>query len=291
MRMFFQTTLVALWLLIAPGTVWAQLPSSWTEPFDPVSIADNFYYVGSAGLSTFLVTTDEGHILIDAPLKENVALILENIRSLGFDPRDIRVHLLTHAHYDHVAGLADLVGETGGAVHVSAGDSSFVSEGRDFGFESEGYSPTVINFTVNHLEPIRLGDSELVPHITPGHTPGCTSWSGSVKIGGDSYSFMLVCSLSALSEYRLGGDDPTHPGQATEFCRSLEYLQTIESDIFLSNHGSFFDLAMKAEAKRTGNGLSFVDTSELERFLSNAATSIDKAREENGLQQCQASNR
>lgn len=280
-----------LLLSLAPATVHGQRPPAWTAPFGPVQIADHLFYVGSAGLSAFLLTSAEGHILIDAPMAENVPLVLENIRSLGFDPQDVRLHVVTHAHFDHVAGLAPLMAETGGELLVSEGDAEFVTAGSDFGFATAGYPPAAVARTVKHLEPVRLGHLELVPHLTPGHTPGCTSWSGTVTIDGEPHSFVLVCSLSVLGAYRLGGDDPTYPGQASDFCRSVAHLETLEPDIFLSNHSQFFGLTRKAQARRAGDVRAFVSTGEYERFLANAAAAIDRALARQGLDGCSAIDR
>lgn len=278
----------ALLSVFIPAAGICQDTSDWTEPFEPVQIADNLFYVGSAGLSAFLLTSDEGHVLIDAPLAENVPLLLRNIRTLGFDPRDIRLHVVTHAHFDHVAGLAELMAVTGGELVVSEGDSPFITEGRDFGFDSDGYPPAEVGRTLTHLEPVRLGDLELIPHVTPGHTPGCTSWSGTATIDGEPYRYVLVCSLSALDVYRLGGDDPTYTGQAVDFCRSVAHLESVEPDIFLSNHAQFFALADKAASRRSGDERAFVDRGEYRPYLEEAAEAIDRELERQGLGSCAA---
>lgn len=276
-----------LLLLVSPSIGLGQVPSEWTESFDPVRVADNLFYVGSAGLSVFLLTSDEGHVLIDAPLAENVPMVLQNIRMLGFDPQDIRLHLITHAHFDHVAGLADLVAVTGGEVAVSEGDAPFVESGRDFGFESTGYPPVGVSRILTHLEPITVGTIELVPHVTPGHTPGCTSWSGIVTLNGERQSYVLACSLSPLGVYRLGGEDPTYRGQAADFCGSVAHLETLAPDIFLANHGQFFGLAEKAVAGRDGDSWAFVNQGEHLGFLQDAAVRIDLQLQAQGLPACE----
>ena len=288
--------------------------TTWTDPFEPVRIADNLYYVGTAGLSAFLLTSAAGHIRIDAPMQENVPLILENIRSVGFDPHDVRVHLATHAHYDHVGGFSDMLQVTGGDLVISERDASFVEAGADFGFDDEaaanfglyvdgypsavvtrafarlmaGYPPAEVTRTIAHLEEVRVGDLALTAHVTPGHTPGCTSWSGSVRIGDERLQFVLVCSLTVLSMYRLAGDEPTYEGQASDFCRSLAYLRTLEPDIFLSNHAQGFNLRKKSDALRAGDPRAFVDDTNYHRFLDGAEIAIEKALKDQGLESCGA---
>lgn len=264
------------------------MPPEWTASFDPVQIGDNLYYVGSAGLSAFLLTSPEGHVLIDAPLKANVPSILEGVRSLGFDPRDVDVHVVTHAHYDHVEGLNALMAETGGTLVASAADAHFLERGEDFGFDSDGYPAVPVHRTIAHLEKVRVGGTELTAHLTPGHTPGCTTWTGTTIIDGVSRSFLILCSLSALRVYNLGGDDPTYDGQAQDFCRSLEHLEALTPEVFLANHGQFFGLDRKATRRRGGDESAFLDPDGLSRYLERARTAIDRARQDNGLPACPA---
>ncbi|MEQ9400637.1 MAG: subclass B3 metallo-beta-lactamase [Longimicrobiales bacterium] len=272
----------------APTTGGAQTQEDWTRPFAPVAVADRMYYVGSAGLGAFLLTSDEGHILIDGTLEENVPALLDNVRSLGYDPADIRIHLVTHAHFDHVGGSAAVVQATGADLLVSEADAPFLREGRDFGLDTDGYAPADVARTLRHLETVRLGDLAVTAHVTPGHTPGCTNWTGTVTVAGQPRRFLLACSLSALGAYRLTGDDPTWPGLAESFCRSLDYLRAQEADVFLANHGQFFGLEEKAAARRAGDEDAFVDPGALDRFLGGAATGIDRARERQGLPACDA---
>lgn len=274
----------------APAAGGAQTPEDWTRPFEPVAVADRLYYVGSAGLGAFLLTSDEGHILIDGTLEENVPALLDNVRSLGYDPGDIRIHLVTHAHYDHVGGSAAVVRATGADLLASEEDAPFLREGRDFGLDTEGYAAVEVTRTFGHLETVRLGDLALTAHVTPGHTPGCTNWTGTVMVDGQPRRFLLTCSLSALGAYRLAGDDPTWPGLAESFCTSLAYLEAQEADVFLANHGQFFGLEEKAAARRAGNAEAFVDPGGLDRFLEGAAAGIDRARERQGLPACDARN-
>lgn len=251
-------------LVAVPMHVSAQL-DDWAEASDPVVIAPGLYYVGSAGLGAFLLTSDEGHILIDAPLEENVEMVLNNIRRVGFDPRDVRIHLASHAHYDHVGGFEGLLEVTGGEVWLSEGDAPFVRSGTDFGFESDGYPAVTPARTFRHMETVTLGDIELTAHVTPGHTPGCTSWAGTVTIEEEQQSFVIACSVSVLSMYRLVGPEPTYPGHGADYCRGVRRLKALNPQIFLAGHGTFFDLETKATEARGGDPRAFVDP---ERYLS-----------------------
>lgn len=271
--------IVASMLLASPTAALAQIGGpEWTNPRQPFQIADNLYYVGTEDLSSYLFTSSEGHILIDAPLDENVPQIVANIRSLGFAPADIRIQLVSHAHLDHVGGIAAMERITGAELVVSERDAPFVRAGRDFGLEgiTDGYPPAVVTRTIGDLETVRLGDIALTAHLTPGHTPGCTSWSGSVRIEGQPYDFVSVCSLSVLGNYRLGADDPTYEGQARDYCTSVAHLEGLHPDIFLGAHASWFGIDEKEQRRLAGDARAFVERDMYRSYLAAARTSIER---------------
>lgn len=276
-------SLLAIGVISLPLAAEAQ-NSAWTAPVEPFRIADNLYYVGTAGLSAFLLTSNAGHILIDAPLEENVPRILDNIRALGFSPSDIRVLLVSHAHFDHVGGAARMIEATGASLAVSEADAPFIRDGRNFGLQGNAYRAAVVSRTFRHLETIRVGGVELTAHVTPGHTPGCTTWSGSTSIAGERFPFVSVCSLSVLGNYRIAGDAQTFPGQGAAYCRSLAHLRTLEPDIFLGAHGSWFLLEDKLAALRKGNSRAFVEQERYRIYLNESERSIERALAEQGHQ-------
>lgn len=269
--------------ILTPSPTAAQ-NAAWTEPVEPFRIADDLYYVGTAGLASFLFTSEEGHILIDAPLRENVPRVLESIRTLGFEPADIRIQLASHAHFDHVGGLADMLEVTGAELVLSPGDAEYVERGLDFGLEgvTDGYEAVRADRTVEHLETVRLDHQELTAHLTPGHTPGCTTWSGEVEIEGEPFTFVSVCSLSVLSAYELFGPDRTYEGQAADYCRSVAHLRSLDPDIFLGAHGSWFGMREKLEALREGDRRAFVESASYREYLDDAEESIEEALAQEG---------
>ncbi|MDH3205503.1 MAG: subclass B3 metallo-beta-lactamase [Gemmatimonadota bacterium] len=273
--------LVVILLAALPGAAMAQ-GSDWTNPREPFQIADDLYYVGTEGLAAFLFTSDQGHLLIDVPLQENVPQVLASIRALGFDPADIRIQLASHAHFDHVGGLADMQQVTGADLVMSAADAAFVRQGRNFGLNG-GYPAADVARTVGHLETVRLGDIELTAHLTPGHTPGCTSWGGRVEIEGRPYDFVSICSLSVLGNYQLGGDDPTYAGQARDYCTSVAHLESLEPDIFLAAHGSWFGIDDKMARRSAGDARAFVERGMYRDYLERARASIEGRLEREGF--------
>jgi len=129
---------------------------------------------------------------------------------------------------------------------------------------------------------VTLGPWRLTAHVTPGHTAGCTSWSGDVVIEGRSYGFVSVCSLSVLGSYRLVGSEPTYPGQGRDYCRSVAHLRTLDPEVFLAPHGSFYGLDEKLAARRAGDALAFVEKERYARYLDNAQGSIERTLSEQG---------
>ena len=257
--------------------------SDWTEPLEPFQIGEGLYYVGTAGLAAYLFTSEEGHILIDVPLDENVERVAANIRALGFDPADVEIQLASHAHFDHVGGLARMGEITGAALVVSEADARYVREGRDFGLPGlDGYPAAPVDRTVRHLETVELGPWRLTAHVTPGHTAGCTSWGGDVVIEGRSYGFVSVCSLTVLGNYRLVGPGATYEGQGRDYCASLAHLRTLSPDVFLAPHGGFYGLDEKLAARRSGDALAFVERERYARYLDDAERSIERTLEEQG---------
>lgn len=274
---------LSLPLLLAAASLQAQWPEAWTRPQEPFRIADNLYYVGSADLTAFLITSDEGHILIDVPLEQNVEMVVSNIEALGFDPEDIRIQLASHAHLDHAGGIRPMMDITGAELLLSEKDAALVAGGGkgDFHLRDRApYPPAAASRTIDHLETVSLGGGALTAHLTPGHTMGCTSWSGEVVVDGETLSWVSICSLSVLPGYRLAGDDPSYPGIARDFCASVAHLRSLKPDIFLASHGSFIDLEAKLIELEAGDERAFVDPEGYTSYLDRAESNIEQTLEE-----------
>jgi metallo-beta-lactamase class B len=269
-----RTLLAALSLLLAA-------PAAGQSP-EPFSIADDLYWVGSDDLASYLFTSSAGHILIDAPLGL-ADLILDNIRRLGFDPADIEVLLASHAHFDHVGDLGRLREVTGARVILSRADGEMVAAGgRGATSAGPSYPPLRADRTIGHGESVTVGAWTLTAQLTPGHTPGCTSWSGEATIGVRRVSFVSVCSLSVLQGYRLVGDDATYPGMGGDYCGSVAALDSLRPDVFLAPHASFFRMEEKRAAQRAGNREAFVDPEGYRAYLDRSRAAIDRTLEEQG---------
>jgi metallo-beta-lactamase class B len=263
-------------------------PADWTQAIEPFAITDGLYWVGTADLSSYLVTSDAGHILIDAPLEENVDRVLASIRKLGFDPADVRILLASHGHFDHTGGMATMLERTGAELVLTTEEAKLVGAGGRGDFhmgDSAAYRPAKAARTIGHLETVSVGEGArrriLTAHLTPGHTRG-TSWSGTTKIAGQDVTFVSICSLSVLPGYRLAGDAPSYPGIARDYCSSVAHLRSLETDIFLGAHGSFIGLDAKVEALAAGNARAFVDPDGYRAYLHRAQQQIEKTLAEQG---------
>lgn len=240
----------------------------WNDRMAPFTILDNVHYVGTAGIGVFLVTTPEGHVLIDGALAQSVPQILDNIRTLGFEPKDVKYILNTHGHFDHAAGLAGLQRASGAKVIGSAADKPYLEAGHVVHGPTKDalFPPVRVDRTVGDGDAVRLGGTTLTAHLTPGHSPGCTSWGLTAKDStGTPRKVFLHCSAS------LGGQSlvpPAYPGMADNYRASFAKVRAMQADVFLANHDMFFGLHEKRARQLAGEKDAFVDPSELQRFNS-----------------------
>jgi metallo-beta-lactamase class B len=241
---------------------------SWNQPVPPFHVAGNIYYVGANEITSFLITSPRGHILLDGGFAETAPQIEANIEKLGFHLRDVKVLLNSQAHSDHAGGFAELKRATGARLLIAPGDAELVARGGhdDFAFgNTMVYPATKPDGSFKDGEEIRVGDAVMVAHITPGHTRGCTTWTTKVVEGGKSYDVTFLCSVSAPG-YKLV-NNPKYPNIVDDYRETFRRLKAMHTDIFLASHGSFFDLEHKHEAIATGKPNPFIVPGEFDAFL------------------------
>ena len=258
MRRFFRKYRLALLgvaalLVLVLGSLWrASIRRNRSVPDEPFRIAGNLYYVGATGVTAFLVTGPEGHVLIDGGYPETAPLIIASIARLGFDISDVRALLNSHAHFDHAGGLRELQEASGAKLWISEGDADLVARGgagdRTFGpFRHLGlgrFPAARVDHRFKDGDTIRVGPLALTAHVTAGHTPGCTSWSFPVRHGDRQLLAVSICSLSLLP-FMSFGEKESYPGIASDFEQSFRTLRSLPADLFLGSHGSFFDMDRK----------------------------------------------
>lgn len=285
--------LICLGLILggAPGAAWAQADATSrasNQPVEPFRIIGNIYYVGASDVTSFLIVTPAGDIVLDGGFVETAPQIEANIQKLGFRLSDVKVLLNSHAHYDHAGGLAELKRATGAQFYASAGDASVLEAGGngDPSFrEPLTFPPLKPDHTVRDGEDVSLGGTTMTAHVTAGHTRGCTTWTTSVEEDGKQYHVVFVCSTSVLPSYSLVSK-PTYPNIARDYENTFRVLRSLPCDVFLASHGSFFDLAGKREAMQRGAKTNpFIDPAGYRAYLDRSEASF---REELRRQQDRA---
>jgi metallo-beta-lactamase class B len=265
-------------LLAMPALVHGQAdPQSRSEnqPVPPFRIIGNIYYVGASDITSFLIVTPSGDILLDGGFAETAPQIEANIRKLGFKLEDVKFLLNSHAHYDHAGGLAELKKRTGAQFVAMDGDAALLAAGGrgDF-FVKTGFPPVKPDRVIHDGDTVSLGGTTMTAHRTAGHTRGCTSWSTVVTEDGKDYHVVFVGSLSVLSGYRLTGKE-SYPGIAADYKKSIAVLKALPCDVFLGPHGSFFNLTDKREALAKGATPNpFVDPAGYQEYLASSEESF-----------------
>jgi metallo-beta-lactamase class B len=214
----------------------------------------NTYFVGTAGLGTVLVTSEKGHVLLDGGLPQSAPLIDASIRKLGFRTEDVRLIVNSHAHYDHAGGIGALQRASGAMVAASASGAAAIEMGGapaddpqyGFGEEANRFPRATKVRVVADGETLKVGDLAVTAHLTPGHTPGRTTWTWRSCEGPRCLDVVYADSLNAVSApgFRFTGD-ATHPSREASFRKSIATVGALPCDILLTVHPSFADLAGK----------------------------------------------
>jgi metallo-beta-lactamase class B len=268
MRRFLQAIATTCVLVVAhvvalPHGLSAQNDPSWTQAFPAFRIAGNLHYVGTKGLASYLITTPQGHILINSDLEENVPQIRASIEQLGFRFSDVKILLISHAHWDHNAGSALIKQLTGAKYMVMDADVSAVESGgkTDFHYGNTPealYKPTTVDRVLRDGDEVKLGGAVLTARLTAGHTKGCTTWTMKVTEGGKSYDAVIICSPNVNPGYKLVAN-AAYPKIADDFENTFRVLKSLRGDIFLGAHGSYFDMERKYARLKEGAVLPWLD--------------------------------
>jgi len=235
--------------------------STWTQPFPPFRIAQDLYYVGSRGLASYLVTTSQGHILINSNLEASVPMIRASIEQLGFKFNDVKILLISHAHWDHNAGSALVQRLTGAQYMVMEGDVEVVRSGGRTDFQyggSQDYPPARVDRVLRDGDEVRLGGAVLVARLTPGHTRGCTTWTMKIHEGDRDRNVVIIGSPNVNAGYKLVGNT-AYPRIADDFEKTFQVLEALPVDYFLGAHGSYYNLEAKYARLAQGGASPFID--------------------------------
>jgi metallo-beta-lactamase class B len=249
--LFCQATPLTAGLAVRARVAAAAVPGSpeWSEPFPPHRMIGNIYYVGSRGLASYLITTPAGHILINSNLKTSIPLIRESVEKLGFHFNDIKILLISHAHFDHDAGSAEILKLTGAKYMVMDADVGVVESGgkTDFQYGDDAtllYPAAKVDRVLHDGDEVKLGDTVLIAHKTAGHTRGCTTWSLKVNDAGKTYDVVIVGSPNVNPGYKLV-NNALYPEIADDYVHDFRVLKSLPCDVFLGAHGGYYEMEAK----------------------------------------------
>jgi metallo-beta-lactamase class B len=242
-----------------------QWPASWKEAQQPLQIFGNAYYVGARGVSAILITSADGHVLLDGPMQENVAMVVANIKTLGFRIDDVKLILNSHAHFDHAGGIAELQRLSGATVAARAPSVQVLEQGRvgpndpQYGVLPE--MPAVRSVqTIKDGDTLRVGSLALTAHATAGHSPGGTTWTWQSCQGGRCLNMIYVDSLSAASgDGFLFSRSTQYPAVLSDFEASFTTIAALPCDILLTPHPDVSDLWQRLARRDQGEADALID--------------------------------
>jgi metallo-beta-lactamase class B len=240
----------------------APVPMHGQEIAKPFHIIGNVYYVGLSNNAVYLITTPEGHFLLDDGFESTAPYIASSIEQLGFHVKDIKYLIQAHAHVDHIDGLAAFKRLTGAKVLVMEQDAGVLADGGKSEFRSDGsllWEPVKADQILHDGDRIPFGGITMVAHLTPGHTKGCTTWSTTVEEGGQRYNAVFVCGMRLNDDVPLIGNQK-YPNIADDYKKGFETLRSLPCDVFLSSHERYARVVEKMKQSTNGAGpKAFID--------------------------------
>ena len=286
-RLTRRSLLLSLGALSANGfllskTLQADPNPDWTTTIPPYRIADNLYYVGSRDLAAYLVVTSAGNVLINANLSSSPPQIKASVEKLGFRWKETRVLLNSQAHFDHIAGAAQVIRETGAKNMVMDGDVSVVQTGARTDFLSPSpniptYSPARVDRILHDGDTVDLGGVTLVAHKTAGHTRGCTTWTMRSHLPGEpaetTRNIVIVGGTGFWSEYHFvatSNHPVSYPDIVQDFQHTFALLRSLPCDVFLGAHGGYFDMLSKLKRYPQDGPRVFIDPTGYKTYVAEA---------------------
>jgi metallo-beta-lactamase class B len=282
---------LATLLLVAPAALAAQRADSanavpptpgcpscaeWNVPQASFRLHGDSWYVGTHGLGAVLVTSPQGHVLLDGGLPESAPLIAANVRALGFRMEDVKLIVNSHAHFDHAGGIAALQRASGAAVAAHPWSAAVLRRGttlpEDPQFALNAPYPAVA--TVRALtdgETVRVGPLALTAHFTGGHTPGGTTWSWRSCEGERCLDLVYADSQTPVSsDDYLFSRSTRYPNVLADFERGFALLERLSCDVLVTPHPSASRLFERLAAREQGRADALRDPAACRTYAAGA---------------------
>lgn len=263
-------------VVASPLTALAAGDPAWSAPHAPYRVAGNIYYVGTAGIGVYLIATTKGAILLDASTEEGAGVVEANIQALGFKLSDVKYLIETHAHVDHIGGMARLKRDTGATFIAAAADRHALESGRhDIDNEYGGWTfpPVKIDRTITDGQRLTVGGTTLTAHLTPGHTRGDTAWTTDISDNGVIRRVLFYGSTTTAGNVLVG--NRSYPNIVADYRLSFRRLKALTADILLANHPEFADLEAKYQAQLKGKADAFVDPQALPKLVARSEADFE----------------
>jgi metallo-beta-lactamase class B len=256
-------------LFVFTAALLAQANPDWHRPFPAFKIAGNLYYAGTADLAVYLVNTPQGNILINSDYEQDVPLIRTSIEQLGFQYKDTKIVLISHAHGDHDAATGLIKKETDAKLMVMDAD---VPEEES---TARGRPGAHVDRILHDGDKVELGGTTLTARLTPGHTKGCTTWTMQVQEGGRTLNVVIVGSPNVNPGYILVGNK-NYPQIAQDYVKTFAVLKGLACDVFLGAHGAYFGLKDKYEKRKAGGPNPFIDPAGYKAYIAERESTFRK---------------
>jgi len=251
----------------------------WSADYQPFRIAGNLYYVGTYDLGMFLITTPKGHILINTGVAGSDTLIKAHMKTLGFNFKDIRILLTTHAHYDHVGAMAAVKQQTHAKMMINEKDAALLADGGNSDYVMGGkgsmFLPVKADRILHDGDSIQLGGMNIVMRHHPGHTPGANSFLFDVKDSARTYKVLIANIPSILNDTKLKGM-PLYPEVGKDYAYTLKAMKALHFDLWLAAHASQYELHKKHQPGDAYNPAAFSDRKGYDEVLDEWQQVYDK---------------
>ena len=258
----------------------------WEEPTDPLRIVGPIYFVGTKGLGAFLITTSEGHILMNTGMPSSGPMIVDSIQKLGLKPEDIKLMINGHAHIDHAGAFAYMKEKFGAQLAVMKDDVPAMESGDmgDFKYANDFVYPAVkVDRVLRDGDQIKMGDVLLTAYHTPGHTRGATTWVTNLVVDGKAYVVVFPDGAGFNPGYRLT-KNPSYSGIEDDYRRTHHVLEMLKPDIWLAQHNEYYDLEGKRKRAETEGVKAWIDPEGYRRFIAGKKRAFeDEIDEEMGV--------